>query len=163
MTLMILGEGYSVDDKEDMMETLIDRSQYCFISIFLQYSVEISGVIAGNLCLISGIDNSITKTATVVDSAFNPPDGPGKGDNLCIFKPISHLTKSVLKIVVEALHTTSQQMLPLGEIYLDCCLFDLREISSKIEDKFSDPVVKFCNTVVDTSVIKCFAETGNKK
>lgn len=71
-------------------------------------------MIAGNLCLISGIDHSITKTATVVDSAFTPPDGPGKGDNLCIFKPISHLTKSVLKIAVEALHTTSQQKLPLG-------------------------------------------------
>jgi len=32
-----------------------------------------------------------------------------------------------------------------------------------IEIKFSDPVVKFCETVAESSSIKCFAETPNKK
>jgi U5 small nuclear ribonucleoprotein component len=159
-------------------------------SAFFRYSVETSGVPAGNLCLISGIDNSITKTATVVESAYNHPGGAGEGENLYIFKPISHLTKSVLKIAVEPLNPSELPKLleglrkvnktyPLveikveesgehviigtGEIYLDCCLFDLREIFSEIEIKVSDPVVKFCETVVDTSVIKCYAETPNKK
>ena len=29
--------------------------------------------------------------------------------------------------------------------------------------KVSDPVVAFCETVVETSSLKCFAETPNKK
>jgi len=29
--------------------------------------------------------------------------------------------------------------------------------------QFSDPVVSFCETVVETSSLKCFAETPNKK
>ncbi|KAH9473311.1 hypothetical protein Pst134EA_000382 [Puccinia striiformis f. sp. tritici] len=182
----VLGEGYSVDDEEDMVEALIERV-FIFES---RYSVETSGVPAGNLCLLSGIDNSITKTATVVESAYTRPGGSGEGENLYIFKPISHLTKSVLKIAVEPLNPSELPKLleglrkvnktyPLveikveesgehviigtGEIYLDCCLFDLREIFSEIEIKVSDPVVKFCETVVDTSVIKCYAETPNKK
>jgi len=34
---------------------------------------------------------------------------------------------------------------------------------SEIEIKVADPVVKFCETVAETSSLKCFAETPNKK
>ena len=34
---------------------------------------------------------------------------------------------------------------------------------SDIEVKVADPVVAFCETVVETSAIKCFSETPNKK
>jgi translation elongation factor EF-G len=34
---------------------------------------------------------------------------------------------------------------------------------AEIEIKVADPVVKFCETVVETSSLKCFAETPNKK
>ncbi|KAI8452874.1 elongation factor EF-2 [Phakopsora pachyrhizi] len=182
----VLGEGYSANDEEDMVEALIEKV-FVFES---RYAIETSGIPAGNLCLLSGIDNSITKTATVVESGYTRPGGLGEGEELFIFKPISHLTKSVLKIAVEPLNPSELPKLleglrkinktyPLveikveesgehvvigtGEIYLDCCLFDLREIFSEIEIKVSDPVVKFCETVVDTSVIKCYAETPNKK
>lgn len=33
----------------------------------------------------------------------------------------------------------------------------------KIDIKVADPVVSFCETVVETSSLKCFAETPNKK
>ncbi|KAH9823824.1 P-loop containing nucleoside triphosphate hydrolase protein [Melampsora americana] len=182
----VLGEGYSINDEEDMVEATIEK-----VSISeSRYSIETSGVPAGNLCLLSGIDNSITKTATVIESSYTSPGGAGEGESLYIFKPISHLTKSILKIAVEPLNPSELPKLleglrkvnktyPLveikveesgehvvigtGEIYLDCCLFDLREIFSEIEIKVSDPVVKFCETVVDTSVIRCYAETPNKK
>jgi 116 kDa U5 small nuclear ribonucleoprotein component len=42
-------------------------------------------------------------------------------------------------------------------------LQDLRELYSDIEVKVADPVVCFCETVVETSSLKCFAETPNKK
>jgi 116 kDa U5 small nuclear ribonucleoprotein component len=48
-------------------------------------------------------------------------------------------------------------------IYLDCIMHDLRKMYSDIEIKVDDPVVTFCETVVETSSIKCFAETPNKK
>ena len=39
----------------------------------------------------------------------------------------------------------------------------MRELYSEIEVKVADPVVSFCETVVETSSLKCFAETPNKK
>jgi U5 small nuclear ribonucleoprotein component len=78
-----------------------------------------------------------------------------------------------------------------GELYLDCALHDLRLMYGDIEVKVADPVTSFCETVpesnpyrvigtlgttvstlgtircakqvVDTSSLKCFAETPNKK
>ena len=40
---------------------------------------------------------------------------------------------------------------------------DLRELYSEIEVKVADPVVSFAETVVETSQLKCFAETPNKR
>lgn len=54
-------------------------------------------------------------------------------------------------------------ILGTGELYLDCILHDIRKLYSEIEIKVSDPVVTFSETVVDTSSIKCYAETTNKK
>ncbi|KAG4302200.1 hypothetical protein PCK1_001472 [Pneumocystis canis] len=50
-----------------------------------------------------------------------------------------------------------------SELYMDCILHDLRKLYSEIEIKVSDPIVKFCETVVETSAIKCYASTPNKK
>jgi len=38
-----------------------------------------------------------------------------------------------------------------------------RKLYSEIDIKVADPVVSFCETVVETSSLKCFAETPNKK
>jgi len=54
-------------------------------------------------------------------------------------------------------------LLGTGEIYLDCILHDLRKMYAEIEVKVADPVVTFCETVVETSYLKCFSETPNKK
>ena len=42
-------------------------------------------------------------------------------------------------------------------------MHDLRKMYAEIDIKVADPVVAFCETVVDTSSLKCFAETPNKK
>ena len=77
-------------------------------------------------------------------------------------------------------------ILGTGELYLDCVMHDLRKMYSEIDIKgerltnfswmcyhllscvpclllVADPVVSFCETVVETSSLKCFAETPNKK
>ncbi len=40
---------------------------------------------------------------------------------------------------------------------------DLRELYGEVEIKVADPVVAFCETVVETSSLRCFAETPNKR
>ena len=40
-------------------------------------------------------------------------------------------------------------------------MHDLRSIYTTIDIKVADPVVQFCETVVETSCLKCFAETPN--
>ena len=42
-------------------------------------------------------------------------------------------------------------------------MHDLRRMYSDIEVKTADPVTAFCETVVETSALKCFAETPNKR
>ncbi|KFG40056.1 elongation factor 2 family protein [Toxoplasma gondii GAB2-2007-GAL-DOM2] len=54
-------------------------------------------------------------------------------------------------------------ILGTGEMYLDCVLHDLRKLYGDLELKVADPVVQFCETVVESSALKCFAETPNKK
>ena len=40
---------------------------------------------------------------------------------------------------------------------------DLRELYGEVEVKVADPVTAFCETVVETSSLRCFAETPNKR
>ncbi|WVR06266.1 hypothetical protein IAU60_003296 [Kwoniella sp. DSM 27419] len=177
-SVKVLGEGYSLEDEEDMVSAvvegvLIDESRY---------TVDIETAPAGNLVLLSGVDASISKTATIV--------GKDIEEDLYIFRPIKHITTSVLKVAVEPvapselpkmldglrkvnksypLVTTKVEesgehiILGTGELYMDCVLHDLRKLFSEIEIKVSDPVTKFCETVVETSALKCYAETPNKK
>ena len=39
----------------------------------------------------------------------------------------------------------------------------MRELYTDVEVKVADPVVSFCETAVETSSLKCFAETPNKR
>jgi U5 small nuclear ribonucleoprotein component len=50
-----------------------------------------------------------------------------------------------------------------GELYLDTILNEMRTQFAEVEIKVSEPFVSFCETVSDTSSVKCFAETPNKK
>lgn len=43
------------------------------------------------------------------------------------------------------------------------CFFDLQDPFAFLNLQVADPVVSFCETVVESSSMKCFAETPNKK
>ncbi|PGH18508.1 hypothetical protein AJ80_04478 [Polytolypa hystricis UAMH7299] len=176
----VLGEGYTIDDEEDMAvatiaDTWIAESRY---------NIPTSGVPAGNWVLLSGVDNSIVKTATLVAMKFEDDE------DAYIFKPIRHMTESVFKVAVEPINPSElpkmleglrkiNKSYPListkveesgehivlgtGELYMDCVLHDLRRLYADMELKVSDPVTRFCETVVETSAIMCYAITPNKK
>lgn len=147
-----------------------------------RYNIPADEVPAGNLVLLGGVDASITKTATIAAADVE--------DDLHIFRPLKHLTQSVLKIAVEPIQPSElpkmlsglrsiNKSYPLvttkveesgehvivgtGELYLDCVMHDLRRLFSEIEIKVSDPVTRFSETVVETSALKCYADTPNKK
>jgi len=146
--------------------------------------VPTTGVPAGNFVLLGGVDNSIVKSATIVDSKL--PDD----EDAYIFRPVKHFYESVFKVAVEPINpselpkmlnglrkinksypliTTKVEesgehvVLGTGELYMDCVLHDLRRMYASMEVKVSDPVTRFCETVVETSAIKCYALTPNKK
>ncbi len=176
----VLGEGYTIDDEEDMSISTISDTWIAES----RYNIPTSGVPAGNWVLLSGIDNSIVKTATIV-----PPKLPDDEDAY-IFRPVKHFTESVFKVAVEPINPSElpkmldglrkvNKSYPListkveesgehvvlgsGELYIDCVLHDLRRLYSEMELKVSDPVTRFCETVVETSAIMCYAVTPNKK
>jgi U5 small nuclear ribonucleoprotein component len=148
----------------------------------VRYFIPADEIPAGNLVLLGGVDASIIKTATLASVNID--------EDLYIFRPIKHITQSVLKIAIEPIAPSElpkmlsglrsvNKSYPLvatkveesgehvlvgtGEIYLDCVMHDLRRLFAEIEIKVSDPVTKFCETVLETSALKCYADTPNKK
>jgi U5 small nuclear ribonucleoprotein component len=174
----ILGESYSLDDDEDMT---VREVQNLWIYEG-RYRVEVSHVPAGNWVLIGGIESSIKKSSTITTASNE--------EEVEIFRPLKYPTSAVIKVAIEPLQPSElpkmvdglrkvDKAYPLastkveesgehiisgtGEIYLDCILHDLRRLYGDLEIKVADPVVEFCETVVETSSLKCFAETPNKK
>ncbi|KAJ3569331.1 hypothetical protein NP233_g5114 [Leucocoprinus birnbaumii] len=174
----VLGEEYSPEDEEDMLKATVEELWMPEARYFL----PAEEVAAGNLVLIGGVDASISKTATIASASVE--------DDLYIFRPIKHITESVLKVAIEPIapselpkmlsglrsinksyplistkveESGEHVLIGTGELYLDCVMHDLRKLFSEIEIKVSDPVVKFCETVLETSALKCYADTPNKK
>jgi len=173
----VLGENYSLDDEEDSRVVTMGR---LWVSE-ARYTVEVSRVPAGNWVLMEGVDEPVVKTSTITTKQVQDAH---------IFRPLKFCTSSVVKIAVEPvnpselpkmldglrkvnksyplLNTKVEEsgehvILGTGELYLDSVMHDLRKMYAEIDIKVADPVVAFCETVVDTSSLKCFAETPNKK
>jgi len=178
LQVRVLGEGYTLDDEEDMAIATVSD---CWVNN-TRYRIPTSGVPAGSWVLLGGIDKSIVKSATVVAHKTD--------DDAYIFRPVKHFTESVFKVAVEPVNPSElpkmldglrrinksyplvitkveesgeHVVLGTGEMYMDCVLHDLRRLFSEMELKVSDPVTRFCETVVETSAIKCYALTPNKK
>ena len=185
----VLGEAYTPDDDEDMAFATVSsvwiprgRSR-----------TEVMMARAGNWVLLGGVDSDIVKTATIVgagSSNFGGDDGDGE---IHIFSPLKFPQaggESTMKLAVEPLNPAElpkmveglrrvSKSYPMsatrveesgehilfgtGELYLDCAMHDLRTVYSDIEVKVADPVVGFRETVVETSSVKCFSETANKR
>ncbi|KAK7983736.1 hypothetical protein PG989_011138 [Apiospora arundinis] len=180
LQVRVLGEGYSIDDEEDMAMATISGVYIAET----RYNIPTDGIPAGNWALLAGVDNSIVKSATIM------PPKLDDDEEAYIFKPVTHFTESVLKVAVEPINpselpkmldglrkinksypliTTKVEesgehiILGTGELYMDCVLHDLRRLYADMEIKVSDPVTRFCETVDEVSATKCYAITPNKK
>ena len=173
----ILGESYTTDDPEDMSLAETGKLWICQGRSLH----EVSTAPAGSHVLIEGVDDKIVKTATICSP---------RNDDIHVFKSLSFPTKSVVKVAVEPLlpselpkmidglrkvnktfpnsitrveESGEHIIMGTGEMHLDCMLHDLRKMYSDIEVKVSDPVTIFTETVIETSSLKCNAESPNKK
>ncbi|XP_030952149.1 110 kDa U5 small nuclear ribonucleoprotein component CLO-like [Quercus lobata] len=179
-TVRVLGEGYSPDDEEDMTVKEVTK-----LWVYqARDRTPIAEAPAGSWVLIEGVDASIMKTATLCD------EDVARYDDIYIFRPLQFNTLPVVKTATEPLNPSElpkmveglrkisksyplaitkveesgeHTILGTGELYLDSIMKDLRELYSEVEVKVADPVVSFCETVVESSSMKCFAETPNKK
>lgn len=183
----VLGEAYQPGlDEEDMASATVQSVAIPRIGTRLVTQVDRVG--AGNWVLVQGLDATIAKTATIFGTHGALVDEP-----IYTFKPLSfrHVGgESVVKLAMEPLQPAElpkmvegirrvSKAYPMvrtkveesgehvlwgtGELYLDCVLHDLRHVYSDMEIKVADPVVSFRETVIDTSSVKCFAETANKR
>ena len=173
----VLGETFSVDDPEDArVETV--RNIYIPQA---RYQIAVDRASAGNCVLLEGVDGAINKPATIVGMSPVHSDA-------AVFAPLRFDTQATVKLAVEPLNPSELPKLlhglrcvsksyPLvssrveesgehvvfgcGEMDLDCVMHDLREMYGGVEIKVADPVVAFCETVVETSHMPVFGETPN--
>ena len=181
-TVKILDENYTASRPDENMTINEVTGVFIYQS---RYKISTNKAWAGSWVLISGIDKSIMRSATVLHAENEFED-----EEINCFEPINFKTESVIKIACESWvpseHPKMQEGLtkvnksyPLaevkveesgehliigtGELYLDCILHDLRRLYSEIEIKVSDPSVRFCETVVSTSAFVSTCESANKE
>ena len=182
-SLRVLGEAYTPDDDED--SALACVSELWILQA--RYRVPVASAGPGTWVLVGGVDGPISKTATLVPAASAAASGD---EEAFIFAPLRFNTSSVVKIATEPLNPSDlpklvaglrkigksyplavtkveesgeHTVLGTGEVYLDSVMRDLRELYAEVEVKVADPTVRFCETCVETSALKCFAETPNKR
>lgn len=136
----ILGEGYTVEEEEDMIVKTATRLWI----MQSRYKIEVDMMTAGNWIMIEGIDQTITKTATLYHPSSQGWD---------IFRPLDFHTEAVVKVACEPLNPSElpkmleglrkiSKSYPLartkveesgehiifgtGELYMDSILSDLR-------------------------------------
>jgi 116 kDa U5 small nuclear ribonucleoprotein component len=181
----VLGEAYTPDDDEDMSTATVN----CIAIPRGRYTTEVTLARAGSWVLLNGVCGNISKTATITGTGgsiddqneieiFSPLKFPQAGGESVMKLSVEPLNPSELPKMVEGLRRVSKAypmvrtkveesgehvIFGTGELYLDCVMHDLRNVYSDIEIKVADPVVGFRETVVETSSIKCFSETANKR
>ena len=144
-----------------------------------RYNVPVREVPCGNWALISLSSAPMGSTAWLF--------GDGSISD-CSFIPFEMPTKSLVKIAVEpwtpselpkmldglraicrtypSLVTRVEEsgehvLLGTGELYLDSAMHDLRTIHGDLEVRLADPAVRLAETVVETSMVRCHADTPN--
>ncbi|KAH8044604.1 GTPase [Aureococcus anophagefferens] len=152
----VLGENYSPDDPEDARPCVVSGVSVCHG----RHATDVPSAGPGNLVLLEGVDASIAKTATIVDAA-----GGSDADPVHIFRPLKFDNLAVVKLAVEPLNPSELPKMTEG----------LRKISksyplaqTKVEESGEHVVLGTGElyldcTVIETSSLKCFSETPNKR
>lgn len=179
-SLHVLGEGYSQADEEEMAPATVGALWlHCS-----RYRIPVEEAGPGSWVLIAGVDATILGTATLLD-----PSVPRKARG--IFRGLDWAGATpAFKVAIEPVNPTElpkmleglrrinrtypmsitrveesgeHVLLGSGEMYLDCALHDLRRLYGQVEVRVSDPTVRFNETVVEMSGLRCWSETQNRR
>ena len=148
-----------------------------------RFKIEVDKVSAGNWVAIEGVDHAILKTATITSTEPETRDMEAFSKLNFNSEPVIQvacepLIPSELPKMIEGLKKIGKSypmvstkveesgehiLMGTGELYLDQIFHDLRRLYSQVEIKVSEPFVKICETVVETSSSKSISETPNRK
>ena len=169
----ILGPNYQKGKQEDLYEKNISK-----VVLMMGKKVEdLIDVPCGNTCSLVGIDQCLVKQGTISTSsqactirsmkysvspvvrvavnAKNPADLPK------LIEGLKKMAKA--DPLVQVINTETEHIIcGSGELHLEICLQDLKEMYSKIEIVQSDPVVPYKETVTTKSTQVCMAKSPNK-
>lgn len=179
-TVCVLGNSYDeLTNREDVTTAVVN-------AIYIpcaRFKIGVKEAGAGQIVLVRGIEKTISKSATVVTPLLMR-----NGDALALRSIREFIPPAVVKVAVEPVRpselpkmvsslrqcvssypglvtkveeTGEHTLVGSGEMYMDCVLRDLREAFDKVEVKVSDPVVPFAETVSETSILQCHADTPN--
>ena len=179
MKVRIQGGKYVPGKKFDVYKKGVQRT----ILMMGGKEEPIVDVPCGNTCALIGVDDCIMKQATIVGENMmdahnirmmkytvspvvrvavtpcHPPDLPKLVDGL------KKLSKSDPLVIVTQDKATKQHVIAgCGDLHIEICLKDLRELYSKnIKINVSDPVVSYCETVTQESDRVCLAKSPNRQ
>ena len=149
-----------------------------------RYQIPIQSASQGTVVAVllnSTLQSHLTKSFTLIDSDSSSTDLPSFSippvivpTKLCL-EPVvpAELPKMVdglrkVSLLYPALEVRVEQsgehlIAGTGELYLDCVMYDLRINYGELEVKVSQPMVKFCETVIETSEQKCTTTSPNHR
>ena len=140
-----------------------------------------------DVCIFKPLQHNTLSVMKVAAEPLNPSELPK------MLEGLRKLNKAYPLLVTKVEESGEHVVIGTGETYLDCVMHDLRHVYAEMEVRVptatapfsplllpppplpspfipstsqvrvSDPVVSFCETVVETSSLKCFAETPNGK
>lgn len=167
----IYGDMYAEDD-ENYKSEILD-------AIYIpggRYAFEVEEALAGSLVLIRGIDNIVTKSATLAlsddyifpatnasrNSVFKVAVEPSIPNDLPkMLDSLRKINKSYISCSVKVEESGEHLIFGTGELYMDCVLHDLRNFfSDDLQINVSDPMPKFSETCNDTSFTVIPTESG---
>ena len=103
------------------------------------------------------LDFQCESTIQVACEPLNPSELPK------MIEGLRKINKSYPMVTTKVEESGEHIIVGTGELQLDQIFYDLRKLYSEIEIKVSEPFVKICETVVESSSVRCFAETPNRK
>lgn len=167
MKVKIQGGQYKPGEKHDSYKKGVQRT----ILMMGGKEEPINDVPCGNTCALIGVDDCIKKQATIVNedeveahnirmmkytvspvvrvavNPKNPQDLPKLVDGL------KKLSKSDPLVIIKQDKGTKEHIISgCGDLHIEICLKDLRELYTKnVEIIQSDPVVSYCETITEDS------------
>lgn len=178
--VQVLGDRFASErDDED-----VSFQQVTKVSLAVgRYEIQCQSVVCGNIVWLTGptLDHVINKSATLIASdesltyALKPlkPTVPSTvkiaveplkpADLPKMVEGLRRLSKIYVSCVTKVEESGEHVILGTGEVFLDCLMYELRELYAQVEIRVSDPAVTFCETVSESSSLLCFANTSNGK